>query len=115
MYKARSFFFVLYGPFDHGLERERDNINIQRTKRFVPTGSDCSLLSVCANIGKMKKKMKKIRFGAGLPPPEDPSIDYSRVINYDKQQGDSQWAGITSTEFVAPGSCSEKVQAMSDV
>ncbi|CAM9725418.1 unnamed protein product [Pylaiella littoralis] len=48
------------------------------------------------------------RFGAGLPPPEDAMIDYSRVINYDKQQGDSRWAGITSTEFVSPRKCGEK-------
>lgn len=51
----------------------------------------------------------EIRFGAGLPPPEDAKIDYSRVINYDKQQGDSQWAAITTTEFVAPRDGSEKV------
>lgn len=50
-----------------------------------------------------------IRFGAGLPPPKDPKIDYSRVINYDRQQGDSGWAAITTTEFVAPGDGSEKV------
>eukprot|EP00903_Cladosiphon_okamuranus_P007942 g7667.t1 len=48
------------------------------------------------------------RFGAGLPPPEDTKIDYNRVINYDKQQGDSRWAAITATEFVAPGDGSEK-------
>lgn len=52
---------------------------------------------------------KYVRFGAGLPPPEDTKIDYSRVMNYDRQQGDSRWAAITTTEFVAPGDGSEKV------
>lgn len=55
---------------------------------------------------------RTIRFGAALPPPEDTRIDYSKVINYDKQQGDSRWAGITTTEFVAPGDGSEKVHAV---
>eukprot|EP00752_Nemacystus_decipiens_P005539 g5011.t1 len=53
------------------------------------------------------------RFGAGLPPPEDTKIDYSRVINYDRRQGDSHWAAITSTEFVAPGDGSEKSKEFS--
>ncbi|CAM9961823.1 unnamed protein product [Laminaria digitata] len=49
------------------------------------------------------------RFGAGLPPAEDPCIDYSRVMNYDKRQGDSRWASITSSEFPPPGDASKKV------
>lgn len=49
------------------------------------------------------------RFGSGLPPPDDPRIDYTRAINYDRQQRDSQWAGITTTEFAAPSAGGEKV------
>lgn len=40
-------------------------------------------------------------------------MDYTRVINYDKRQGDSHWAGITTTEFVAPEKCGEKVHVYS--
>lgn len=50
------------------------------------------------------------RYGAGLPPPEDSAMDYSRVLNYDKRQQDSNWATITSTEFIPPCDSGEKVQ-----
>ena len=33
-------------------------------------------------------------------------------MNYDKRQGDSHWASITSSEFAPPGDTSKKVLSM---
>ncbi|CAN0088163.1 unnamed protein product [Ascophyllum nodosum] len=52
---------------------------------------------------------KNKRYGAGLPPPEESFVDYGRIMNYDKRQGESRWASITSTEFVTPSEANEKV------
>lgn len=49
------------------------------------------------------------RYGAGLPHQEPTFVDYTKVMNYDKRQVDSQWASIAMTEFVAPSEDNVKV------
>ncbi|CAM9776175.1 unnamed protein product [Ectocarpus sp. 12 AP-2014] len=77
--------------------------------QMLPSGFPHAMYRTDAHQQMLEGVLQKpTRFGAGLPPPEDPNIDYTRVINYDKRQGYSQWAGITTTEFVAPNKCGEK-------
>ncbi|CAM9763769.1 unnamed protein product [Scytosiphon promiscuus] len=75
----------------------------------LPAGFPHSMYRTDAHQQMLEGVLQRpTRFGAGLPPPDNPRIDYTRVINYDRQQGDSQWAGITTTEFVAPGDGGKK-------
>ncbi|CAM9102114.1 unnamed protein product [Hapterophycus canaliculatus] len=75
----------------------------------IPSGFPHAMYRTDAHQQMLEGVLQRpTRFGAGLPPQEDPRIDYARVINYDRQQRDSQWAGITTTEFVAPGDAGEK-------